>query len=417
MAPKLFENLEFENLLKIDNRKFFMFGFSRNVFILSLASFLNDIGGETIKKTLSLFLYNVLGVKTSIVGLVEGISESTETIFQTFSGYLSDKLKKRKPFVTFGYFLTLFGRLNLFWVNSWAQVLFFRFLDRAGKGINRAPRDALISESTEDGKRGRSFGFHRMMDNAGSFIGLLIAAAVVYLSQKGGVLITKETFRLIVLLAVAPGIIAFLLLAFFVAEKTDEENKRPFSFKFADLPFRYKYFLFLSFLFALGNSSDAFLILKTQKLGMPLFGILLVIAGFSFLASILSLPAGNLSDKFGRKKVLLLGWLAYAVIYFNFALATKLWQVVILFISYGIYYGLTEGVAKAYITDLIPQEKRATAFGIYNTVVGLTLIPASVIAGYLWQIFSPAAAFYFGGILALLASIGLIIPKFINITS
>lgn len=282
------------------------------------------------------------------------------------------------------------------------------------KAFNNAPRDALISDSTEDGKKGRSFGFHRMMDNAGAVVGLIIAAIIVLLSQKGSVLLTKETFRLIVLLAVIPGVIAFLLLVFFVSEKIDGGSKASFKFKFSDLPWQYKYFLFLSFLFTLGNSSDAFLILKTQKLGMPLYGVLLTIAAFSFLASLISIPAGTTSDRFGRKKILLLGWFSYALIYFAFGMATQLWQVVTLFVGYGIYYGLTEGVAKAYISDLIPQEKRATAFGIYYTVVGLTLIPASFIAGYLWQIFSPSTAFYFGGFLALISSIGLVLPRLLK---
>lgn len=378
-----------------------------------MASFLNDIGGETVKRTLSLFLANVLGVKTSIIGLVEGISDSTGTIFQTFSGYFSDKSRKRKPFVVLGYFLAIFGRLNLFWANSWGQVLFFRFLDRTGKGINNAPRDALISASSNEKNRGRNFGFHRMMDNAGALVGLLIASLVVYLSQKGGVVLTRQTFHWIIILAIIPSLVALTLLTFLVTDKQGE-NLKPFKFSFRDLPKSYKFFLLLSFLFTLGNSSDAFLILKMQKLGLPLFGILLSIAAFSLTASIISWPAGNLSDKIGRKKLLLFGWLVYAAVYFGFGGFNKLWQVMALYITYGAFYGLTEGVAKAYITDLIPQEKRGTAFGIYNTVIGLTLMPASLIGGYLWQIFSPSTTFYFGGSLAIMASVGLLLPRLLK---
>lgn len=390
-----------------------MLSFPKNVFILSLASFLNDIGGETVKRTLSLFLANVLGVKTSIIGLVEGISDSTGTLFQTFSGYFSDKSRKRKPFVVLGYFLAIFGRLNLFWANSWGQVLFFRFLDRTGKGINNAPRDALISASSNEKNRGRNFGFHRMMDNAGALAGLLIASLVVYLSQKGSVTLTRPTFHWVVLLAIIPGIAALSLLIFFVTD-TQGDKEKPFKFSFKGLSSSYKYFLFLSLIFTLGNSSDAFLILKMQKLGLPLFEILLSVAAFSFMATVLSLPAGNLSDKIGRKKLLLFGWLVYAAVYFGFGWFDKLWQVMALYITYGAFYGLTEGVAKAYITDLIPQEKRGTAFGIYNTVIGLTLMPASLIGGYLWQIFSPSTTFYFGGSLAILSSVGLLLSRLIK---
>lgn len=381
------------------------FGFSQNVFILSLVSFLNDIGGETIKRTIPLFLTNVLGAPLSIVGLVEGVSEATPQIFQPLSGFYSDKIKKRKPFVLFGQFLRSSMTL-LFFAASWPYVLLIRFLDRSGKGISNAPRDALISLSAQDGTKGKAFGLNRTLDNAGAVIGLTLAGLIVLFFQRGNGLLERETFSKIVLLAALPLVLSLFLISFFIKDKDHKEiSPSSFSGKFSK---KFYHFLFISFLFTLGNSSDAFLILRAQNVGMGLAGIFFLLAFYSLVSSFIALPAGSFSDKFGRKRILILGWSLYAFSYLGFGVLNSLWQIAFLFIMYGIYFGLTEGVAKAMVADLVNEEKRGTAFGLYNMTIGLTLLPASFLAGVLWQTISPSAPFYFGAVMAGLASVGLL---------
>lgn len=386
-----------------------IFGFRRNVFILSFISFLNDIGGQTIKYAIPLFLTNALGVKPGIIGLVEGIGDSTPQLFQPISGWITDKLKRRKRTVVFGQILRS-SMLFLFFANSWLGVLFVRFLDRSGKGIQGAPRDALISLSTEKGTQGKAFGLSRMMDNAGAVVGLLSAAAITLAVKSQTLGLSRPLFHLIVLLAVIPAIIAVILIAVFVSDKKEVGNANATDIKpDARLGKKFYIFLFITFLFTLGNSSDGFLILRTQRLGMDLPAIFILLAGFSFIASALSLPMGILSDKVGRKKSIIFGWLVYAFVYIGFANAVSISSVIILFLVYGFYYGFSEGVAKAYVSDIIPPNKKGTAFGLYNMVVGVTLFLASLTAGTLWQVYSPQVAFYFGGTLAIIAALGFII--------
>lgn len=385
-----------------------IFGFPINVFILSFLSFLNDIGGQTIKYAIPLFLTNALGVKPAVIGLVEGIGDSTPQLFQPISGWITDKLKKRKKTVVLGQILRS-SMLFLFFANSWFGVLFVRFLDRSGKGIQGAPRDALISLSAEKGTQGKAFGLSRMMDNAGAVVGLFGAAVITLLVKSQSTGLSRPAFHLIVLLAVVPSIIAVILIALFVKDTKEVKGASKVEIKpDAKLGKKFYFFLLATFIFTLGNSSDVFLILRTQKLGMSLPSIFLLLAGFSFIASVLSLPMGILSDKIGRKKSIIFGWLVYAFVYIGFANATSIPFVIILFLIYGFYYGFSEGVAKAYVSDIIPPDKKGTAFGIYNMVVGTTLFLASLTAGTLWQVFSPQVAFYFGGTLAIIATLGFI---------
>lgn len=384
-----------------------IFGFPQNVFILSFVSFLNDIGGQTIKYAIPLFLTNALGVKTSIVGLIEGIAESTPTLLQPISGFLSDKVQKRKPLIIFGQLLRSVI-IFLFFATSWWIVLLVRFADRSGKGIQGAPRDALLSASTEVNKQGKAFGLSRMLDNAGAVVGLILAGIITLLVAKGTLTLSATVFRYIVLLAVIPAITAAILLYNFLHDVPAAREKLKIKFQ-NSLGNKYYFFLFIMFIFTLGNSSDAFLILKAQKVGMDIASIFFLLALFSFIASITSLPIGIFSDRIGKKKTIIAGWLLYAFVYFGFAQAATTKTVITLFILYGLYYGLTEGVAKAYVADIVPQNKKGTAFGLYNLVIGGTLFPASLIAGFLWQTFSPAMAFYFGGTLAIIATIGFII--------
>lgn len=379
-----------------------IFGFPQNVFILSIVSFLNDIGGETIKRAIPLYLANILGVKTSIIGLVEGIAESTPQLLQPISGYLSDKIHKRKPLVLFGQLLRS-TMLILFWATTWPQVLLLRFLDRSGKGVSNAPRDALIASSTPDNHEGRAFGLNRALDDAGSVVGMIAASVLV----GSAIILNRAAFQKIVLLAVIPLILALLLVLFFIRDIPDAKKQDKFILHDA-FGTRYYVFLALSFLFTLGNSSDAFIMLKAQAVGLSLQQMFLLFAGLNLTASIVGYPLSNLSDRIGRKRVLVFGWFLYAFVYYMFARVTNISALITTIILYGIYYGASQGAAKAFVADTVPANRRGTAYGVYNMVVGITLLPASFLAGYLWQTYAPATTFYFGSTLAAIASLGLL---------
>lgn len=378
-------------------------GFSQNVFVLSLISFFNDVGGETIKRAIPLYLANILGVKTSIIGLIEGIAEATPHVFQPVSGYVSDYVHKRKPIIVAGQILRS-TMLLLFWAVTWPQVLLLRFLDRSGKGIGNAPRDALIASSTATNHEGRSFGLSRAMDDAGSVVGMLAASLLV----GSAVILTQGAFQRIVLLAVVPLFVSLLLLVFFVRDMPDGQSKEKLVLHDA-FPKKYYVFLALSFLFTLGNSSDAFLVLKAQLVGFPLYQIFLLLGLLNLIASISGLPFSTLSDRIGRKRILVSGWMVYAAVYTILAKTTAPLSLLTAVILYGMYYGMTQGAAKALVADVVPAGRRGTAYGIYNMVVGVTLLPASLVAGYLWQTFAPATAFYFGSAMAGISAVGLLV--------
>ncbi len=380
-------------------------GFSQNVIILSLVSFLNDIGGETIKKAIPLFLTNVLGVKPAVIGLVEGVTESAPQLLQPISGYISDAFKKRKALVVVGQILRS-SMVLLFWATSWPGVLFVRFLDRSGKGLAQAPRDALISASSEEGHVGRSFGLSRMFDNAGAFVGLVLVALIVLFGQKGSILLTRTTFQYIVLLAVVPLVSAVCLIAMFVSDVA-VVKKAPSLVLHDRLGRKFYLFLALSFLFALGNSSDAFIILKAQLVGIAVWQIFLLLAGYSLVSSVSGYYLSGLSDRVGRKKILLAGWLLYSVVYLLIGRTSGAMTVVFLTFVYGLYYGFTEGTAKAFVSDIVPVTKKATAYGLYNMTIGVTVFFSSLIAGILWQVLAPSATFYFGSAMAGAAAVGL----------
>lgn len=369
----------------------------KNVFILGLVSFFNDIASEMIYPLVPIFLTSVLGAPVSIVGLIEGIAESIASILKVVSGWMSDKLQRRMPFVVSGYSLSAFSKIIFSLAYSWPVVLLARFIDRFGKGTRTSARDALITESSEASNRGRTFGFHRAMDTMGAVVGPLLA--ILALRNL------NENYRLVFLLSFIPAFIGVILLFFFVKEK----KKKPisftdFQFNWRNLDPSFKVFLFISFIFALGNSSNAFLILRAQNLGLSVTMVMLAYVLFNFVYAVFSLPAGIISDKIGPKKILLAGFLLFAVIYLFFGLITKSLFLWLLFPLYGIYMALTEGIGKAYISNLIPQEKAGTAFGIYQTTIGLCTFFASWIAGLLWSYVSISAPFIFGSVMAMSAA-------------
>jgi len=373
------------------------FGISTNVFVLGLVSFFNDVASEMIYPIVPIFLTSVLGTPVAIIGLIEGIAESTASVLKVVSGWLSDKLQKRKPFVVAGYSFSAISKILLSLAFSWPFVLFARFVDRFGKGTRTSARDALIAESSENSARGRSFGFHRALDTLGAVVGPLIALlAIHFLDNK---------FRLIFFLAFIPACIGILLLLFFVKERKKETNLSPaLNLSWRNLDPSFKIFLLISFVFALGNSSDAFLILRAQNLGLSVILVVLAYVLFNFTYAIFSMPAGIISDKIGPKKVLFSGFLLFSFIYLLFGLTNSSLILWFLFPFYGIYMALTEGVGKAYISNLVPQEKAGTAFGVYQTTIGLCTFFASLIAGLLWTYIDVSAPFIFGSITAVISA-------------
>jgi len=376
-----------------------------------MVSLLTDVSSEMIFTLLPLFLSNVLRAGTPIIGLIGGLSESTDAIFRIFSGWFSDRVRKRKSLAVLGYSISTVAKPFMYLAASWGSVLAIRFGDRVGKGIRTSPRDVLVADSVSAGERGKGFGLHRAMDTFGAVLGLAIAAIIVYLVQSGGLGLSLKTYQWLVLVGVVPAVLAVVVLLIFVRER--ERKPSPVSgsqvgFKqVSGLDVRFKLFLAIMAVFTLGNSSDFFVILRAQNLGSSVLYIVLMLVLFNVTYAASSLPAGMLSDRLGRRRVITLGWFIYALVYLGFAVASSLWQVWVLFACYGLYYGVVEGVARAFVADLVPEEKRGTAYGLYHGVVGLTLLPASLIAGWLWQAYSPAAPFYFGAGLAFVAMLGI----------
>lgn len=372
-------------------------GIKKNVVVTGIVSFLTDVSTEMIYPILPLFLSQVLKASMVSIGLIEGVAESTASILKIFSGWLSDKMRRRKFLMVIGYGLSDLIKPLLYLVNSWTQVLGIRFLDRTGKGIRTSPRDALIADASPEEHRGKAFGFHRAMDTAGAAIGPLLAFAILAFFAN--------RYRLVFLLSAIPGVLAIIILILFLKEK-----KKPLSYdetapkiSFRSLSREFKLFTIIATIFTLGNSSDAFLILRAKNLGLSIILIPIVYFLFNMVYSILSMPAGILSDKIGRKRVIILGFFIFALIYLGFALAKGVIWVWILFIFYGAYYALTEGVQRAFVADLVSKDLHGTAMGTFNFGVGISALPASIIGGALWNYVAPQATFYYGSALSLLA--------------
>ncbi|MFC2001865.1 MFS transporter [Chloroflexota bacterium] len=391
-----------------------IWGLSPNVFFLGVVSLLTDVSSEMIFTLVPLFLCNVLGATTTVVGLIGGLSESTDAIFRIFSGRISDKIRKRKYLAVLGYGFSTLVKPFMYLATTWGVVLAVRFGDRVGKGIRSSPRDALIADSLAAGERGKGFGLHRAMDTFGAVMGLSIAAVIIYVVQRGELELSLRTYQWLVLVGVVPAVLAVMVLLIFVCER----RRQPLSVNAetvlvaksaVSFDARFKIFLAVMAVFTLGNSSDFFVILRAQNMGSNVLHITLMLVLFNVAYAFVSIPAGVLSDRLGRRYVIALGWVIYALVYLGFAVATSLWQIWLLFACYGIYYGIVEGVARAFVADLVPEERRGTAYGLFYGVVGLTLLPASLIAGWLWEAINPATPFYFGAGLALVAVVGLMV--------
>ncbi len=380
-----------------------------NLWVASATSFLTDISSEMVLNLLPLFLSAVLGIKTNIIGIIEGIAEATSSVLKVFSGWLSDKLRSRKWLAVAGYGLSTLAKPFFYFANSWGAVAGVRWADRVGKGVRTAPRDALVADNVRPEQRGLAFGLHRAADTAGALLGILIAAFIVWRLQAGSAALAENTFRTVVLISLIPAFLGVLVLALGTKEVKVGGDVQKVRISLKGLGRDFIVFLVIVGIFDLGNSSDAFLVLRAQERGMSALNILIMLAAFNLIYTLISAPAGALSDKLGRRKLIIGGWIVYALIYLGFALARTAVHIGFLYAVYGLYYGMAYGTAKAMVADLVPTALRGTAYGTYNAILGILDFPASVIAGLLWsgagrwQGFGPSAPFFFGAGMALLA--------------
>ena len=378
-------------------------GLSRNTFLLAATSLFADISTEMLYPVLPVFLTQTLKASGSIVGLVDGFAQATQNIVQGFSGALSDRLRRRKPVAVAGYLLAAIAKPLMGIATIW-QVLFgARLLDRLGAGARSAPRDALIAASVDEENRGRAFGLEGVGDNAGAFLGPLLTAFLLYELHVG--------IRSIFYLAVIPGLLAFFMVLL-VSEKSAEaevSSKAKIDIDLRRFPKGYWKYLLATALFALGNSSNAFLILRTQDIGASLEQTILIYAAFNLVAALISYPAGSLSDRWGRRNVLFVSFLVFLIAYLGFALMQNVLLIAGFFVLYGLYQGIFRAVGKAFASDFVPDELRASGVGWYSTTVGLLQLVASLVAGVLWDRIGHVAVFYYGAVFAVVGSIGLLV--------
>jgi MFS family permease len=381
-------------------------GLSRNTFLLAFASLFADISTEMIYPILPIFLTQTLKASGSVVGLIEGIAGATQNIIQGFSGALSDKLQRRKPVALVGYLLAALGKPLMGVATAWPGVLAGRFLDRLGAGTRSAPRDALVAASVDEANRGRAFGLEGVGDNAGAFLGPLLAILLL--------LVWHLDIRLIFYLAVIPGLLAFLMVVF-VEERpvvagaaAGAAAKAKIDVNLRQFPKAYWQYLLATALFGIGNSSNAFLILQVKDIGASLTMTILIYAGFNLVAALISYPAGFLSDKLGRRNILTVALAIFLVTYLGFAFTRIVALIGMLFICYGLYQGIFRSVGKALASDYVPERLRASGVGWYNTTVGLSGLVASLVAGWLWDQVGHAAVFLFGAGFAVIGGIALL---------
>lgn len=378
---------------------------SRNVYALTAVSFFTDVSSEMIYPLLPIFLTVTLGARASVVGAIEGAAESTASLLKLVSGWWSDRVERRKPLVLAGYTIASIMRPLVAIAQSAAQVLAIRVSDRVGKGIRNSPRDALIADSVDPANRGRAFGFNRTGDHTGAVLGPLIAFALLQWRHVA--------LRTVFWWAVVPGALAVATVLFGVrevprregprAQATTQEqatDSRPLGAQFWTV-------LGVILVFTLGNSTDAFLLLRAKQLGVPIALAPILWSFLHVVKALSSTPGGALSDRIGRKPLLVAGWLLYAIVYFAFGRASLQWQAWALFGVYGLFFGMTEGTERALVTDMVPATRRGTAFGWYNLTIGLGALPASIVFGMLWDAYGSRVAFDFGASLALAASIGI----------
>ena len=377
-----------------------IFGLEKNVFFTGLTSFFTDTSIKMIYSVMPLFLLSIGASKTTI-SLIEGIAESTASLLKAVSGYWSDKIGKNKPFMIIGYGITALVMPLYALVLVPVHVLFLRFFERIGKGIRSAPRDSLISASIKKGETGKNFGFHQAIDNSGAILGPLIAFLLLSLFPLN--------YSHIFLFATIPAFFGVITIVLFIKDVKTVKAQDSGKISFKNLPKKFYFFLIIVFVFTLGNSADALLLVKTAETGIDKSYIPFVYMLFNTVSVILAIPLGKLSDKIGREKLIIAGFLIYAVVYYFFGKFNSINIFIILFIMYGLYSALTDGNQKALVSDLVKKDLKGTGFGLYHAVLGITLLPASLIAGVLYDKINSNAPFYFGACMALLATILMII--------
>ncbi len=383
-----------------------------NIIILGLVSFFTDISTEMVYPILPLYLTSVLGASPAIIGTIEGIAESLAAILKLFSGMIADKYNNKKQLAFIGYFASFFNKIIILFSTTWAGILLARIVDRFGKGIRTAPRDALVAESAEAGKLGKAYGLHKTFDMLGSSIGILLAFFLLATGSNG--------FRNIFIISMIPALMGPLCV-FFVKDEKVKTPPKKLDFKWSSLDLRLKLFLIIIFIFTLGNSSNAFILLRAASAGFSSREAILLYFVFNFVASIMSYPIGKLSDRIGRKYTLPIGYLLYGLVYLGIGLLnsrTAFWG---LFVVYGLYTALTAGGERALIAEIAPKHLKSSALGLHSAIVGIGLLPASLIAGILWDSFGQSAPFILGGCLAIFASIAVFFvlnekKSFVNIS-
>jgi MFS family permease len=379
-------------------------GITRNIFLLGVVSLLTDVSSQMVFPLIPLFLTTVLGAGACVVGIVEGAAETTASLLKVVSGYWSDRIKKRKPFILFGYSLSSITKPLFAFAHVWSFVLFIRIIERIGKGLRTAPRDALVAESCDKSVRGKAYGFHRAMDGTGSIIG----AALAFL------LLPILGYRNVFLAAFIPGIIG-VFAVLFVREKNvpvkEKTKVTAVKISLKELPVNLRLFIVISSVFAMGHFGYAFLLLRAKNIGLADHTAILLYVLFYIVYTLCSIPSGMLSDRFGRKPVLIAGYLLFAVTSLGLMFTSSIYSILIFFAIYGILYALIDGAQRAFVVDLVPAHLRATALGTFHTAIGIVALPGGYIAGLLWDKINPEATFLYGFTLAVLSTILFIFVK------
>ncbi len=376
-----------------------------NIVALGLVSFFADISSEMVYPIIPLYLTSVFGATPALVGIIEGIAESLASLLKVFSGYITDKYKKKKPIALIGYAASLVYKIALIFAGSWTGILGARVIDRIGKGVRTTPRDVMVSESAEKNQMGKAFGVHKALDMAGSAIGIFSAYYILKSSQG------NFDYKNIFLMAIIPAAIS-LFMFLLVKEKPDTrvaKEREPFWNNIKKLDSQLKMYLLVAFVFTLGNSSNTFLLLRAKSVGFDDTTVILLYFLYNITASILAIPLGKLSDKLGRKRILVSGYIVFSVVYLSFVFALNKTVIAAAFVLYGVYTAMTAGVERAFIAEISPKELKGTMLGLHSTIVGIALLPASTIAGFLWNLFGARVPFIFGAGMSLCAALILII--------